>query len=230
MRPAADRLFESIAHSFGPRSIAVVLTGTGRDGAKGAQMVKQAGGIVIVQDEATSEFFGMPGAAIQAGLVDRILPLEEIAPALEAYYRWSQLSKSKTEISERLEEASGRDEDFEALLLYLKQSRGFDFTAYKRSSLMRRVLVRMQAAGISTFPEYHDYLQVDPDEFTRLFNTILINVTSFFRDRPRGRHSPRLSYRLRLPSCGPVIPSGSGVPDAPRARRHIPSPCCSRRQ
>jgi len=94
------------------------------------------------------------------------------------------LSKAKTEVSERLEDSSGRDENFEALLLYLKQSRGFDFTAYKRSSLMRRVLVRMQAARISTFPEYHDYLQVDPEEFTRLFNTILINVTSFFRDPP----------------------------------------------
>jgi two-component system CheB/CheR fusion protein len=94
------------------------------------------------------------------------------------------LSKSKYEISDALEASSDRDETFEALLLYLKQSRGFDFTAYKRSSLMRRVLVRMQAAGISTFPEYHDYLQVDPDEFTRLFNTILINVTSFFRDAP----------------------------------------------
>jgi two-component system CheB/CheR fusion protein len=94
------------------------------------------------------------------------------------------LSKSKTEISVEIESSSKIDENFEALLLYLKQSRGFDFTAYKRSSLMRRVLVRMQAAGVPTFPEYHDYLQVDPDEFTRLFNTILINVTSFFRDAP----------------------------------------------
>jgi two-component system, chemotaxis family, protein-glutamate methylesterase/glutaminase len=84
VRPAADRLFESIASSFGPRSIAVVLTGTGRDGALGAQVVKHAGGVVIVQDEATSEFFGMPGAAIKAGEVDWILPLEGIAPELEA--------------------------------------------------------------------------------------------------------------------------------------------------
>jgi two-component system CheB/CheR fusion protein len=72
--------------------------------------------------------------------------------------------------------------EFEALLLYLKQSRGFDFTSYKRSSLMRRVLVRMQTMGVKGFATYLDFLQVDPDEFTRLFNTILINVTSFFRD------------------------------------------------
>jgi two-component system chemotaxis response regulator CheB len=84
VRPAADSLFESIAESFGPRAIAVILTGTGHDGAKGAQAVKRAHGTVIVQDEATSEFFGMPGAAIQAVRVDQILPLDAIAPALEA--------------------------------------------------------------------------------------------------------------------------------------------------
>jgi two-component system, chemotaxis family, CheB/CheR fusion protein len=72
--------------------------------------------------------------------------------------------------------------EFEALLAYLKLSRGFDFTAYKRTSLMRRVQVRMQALGMSRFAAYLDFLQVDAEEFTRLFNTILINVTSFFRD------------------------------------------------
>lgn len=84
VRPAADRLFESIAGSFGARAVAVVLTGTGHDGATGAQAVKQAGGKVIVQDESTSEFFGMPKSAIEAGQVDLILPLDEIAPALVA--------------------------------------------------------------------------------------------------------------------------------------------------
>ena len=84
VRPSADQLFESIAGSFGPRAVAVVLTGTGYDGASGAQAVKRAGGTVIVQDESTSEFFGMPKAAIDAGDVDLILPLDQIAPALEA--------------------------------------------------------------------------------------------------------------------------------------------------
>jgi two-component system CheB/CheR fusion protein len=87
--------------------------------------------------------------------------------------------------------------EFEALLRYLKQSRGFDFTAYKRSSLMRRMLVRMQTLEVKGFASYLDFLQVDPEEFTRLFNTILINVTSFFRDTPswdilRDEVTPRL--------------------------------------
>lgn len=84
VRPAADRLFESMAGSFGSRAVAVVLTGTGHDGATGAQLVKRAGGKVIVQDESTSEFFGMPKSAIDAGQVDLILPLDEIAAALVA--------------------------------------------------------------------------------------------------------------------------------------------------
>ena len=76
------------------------------------------------------------------------------------------------------------DPQFEALLEHLKRSRGFDFTAYKRSSLMRRVQVRMQTTGITDYLGYQDFLEGDPEEFTRLFNTILINVTTFFRDGP----------------------------------------------
>src|ERR1051325_11757931 len=83
-----------------------------------------------------------------------------------------------------LSEDAATIQEFEALLSYLKVSRGFDFTAYKRSSLMRRTLVRMQSIGVSGFANYQDYLQVDPEEFTRLLHTILINVTGFFRDPP----------------------------------------------
>ena len=74
------------------------------------------------------------------------------------------------------------DPQFEALLIYLKESRGFDFTGYKRASLMRRVSRRMGLLEITDYQDYLDYLQVHPDEFTLLFNTILINVTGFFRD------------------------------------------------
>ncbi|HEX6497843.1 MAG TPA: CheR family methyltransferase [Micromonosporaceae bacterium] len=74
------------------------------------------------------------------------------------------------------------DTPFEALLTYLKESRGFDFTGYKRASLTRRVARRMAEVGISDHADYLDYLQVHPNEFVALFNTILINVTGFFRD------------------------------------------------
>jgi two-component system CheB/CheR fusion protein len=73
--------------------------------------------------------------------------------------------------------------DLEPLLEYLKSARGFDFSGYKRSSLERRIRKRMNHAGVDRFDEYQDYLEVTPDEFTELFNTILINVTAFFRDR-----------------------------------------------
>ena len=72
--------------------------------------------------------------------------------------------------------------DFEPLLDYLRRTRGFDFTAYKRPSLMRRMQKRMQTVGIERFADYMDYLEVHPDEFSQLFNSILINVTAFFRD------------------------------------------------
>ena len=70
------------------------------------------------------------------------------------------------------------------LLDYLKRSRGFDFSGYKRATLSRRIEKRMAAVEVATFSEYQDFLEVNPREFTELFNTILINVTSFFRDQP----------------------------------------------
>ena len=82
VRPSADLLFESVASSFGARAICVVLSGTGSDAATGARAIKRMGGTVIAQDEATSEFFGMPGAAIAAGPADLVLPLDKIAGAL----------------------------------------------------------------------------------------------------------------------------------------------------
>lgn len=82
VRPSADLLFESVAASHKDRAIAVVLSGTGSDGAMGVQAIKKMGGTVIVQDKDTAEFSGMPLAAIQTGCSDFVLPLAEIAPAL----------------------------------------------------------------------------------------------------------------------------------------------------
>jgi two-component system chemotaxis response regulator CheB len=82
VRPSADILLESVAGAFGPRAIAVVLSGAGSDGSDGVRVLKGVGGTVIAQDRPTSQSFGMPGAAIHTGCVDAVLPLGEIAPAL----------------------------------------------------------------------------------------------------------------------------------------------------
>ncbi len=84
--------------------------------------------------------------------------------------------------------SEGPDSEFESLLDYLRDQRGFDFTGYKRTSLMRRVQRRLQAVGVASYDEYQDYMQVRPEEFTELFNTILINVTGFFRDPEAWNH------------------------------------------
>ena len=83
LRPSADLLFESVAASYRERAIAVVLSGTGSDGSMGVKAIKTTGGTVIVQDRRSAEFSGMPEAAERTGLADFILPLEEIAPALQ---------------------------------------------------------------------------------------------------------------------------------------------------
>src|SRR5512146_1324018 len=76
----------------------------------------------------------------------------------------------------------------DALLEHLKRQRGFDFTGYKRASLERRITKRMGVVGCEGYEQYLDFLEVHPDEFTELFNTILINVTGFFRDAPAWAH------------------------------------------
>jgi two-component system chemotaxis response regulator CheB len=82
VRPSADLLFESLAASCKERAIAVVLSGTGIDGSLGITAVKKMGGTVIAQDEASAEFFGMPGAAIETGSVDLVLPLDGVSQAI----------------------------------------------------------------------------------------------------------------------------------------------------
>lgn len=81
-RPSIDLLLESVASAYGPRSVAVVLTGAGSDGAAGVEVVSRRGGTVIVQDPETAEFSAMPTAAVGTGCADRVLPLDELGQAL----------------------------------------------------------------------------------------------------------------------------------------------------
>lgn len=94
VRPSADLLFESVATSFKQLAVAVVLTGRGCDGARGVQAIRQMGGMVIAQSEATCECFSMPSFAIDTGSVDLILPLNQIAFALQTLVMTAEASAS----------------------------------------------------------------------------------------------------------------------------------------
>ena len=81
-RPSVDVLFRSVAEVYGPAALVVVLTGMGQDGLRGCEMVREAGGQIVVQDQASSVIWGMPGAVARRGLADRILPLDQLASEL----------------------------------------------------------------------------------------------------------------------------------------------------
>ena len=121
--------------------------------------------------------------------------------------------------------------ELETLLEYINERRNFDFRGYKRASLTRRIFKRMQALDVDDYQHYMEMLEVHPDEFADLFNTILINVTAFFRDR--GRLGPRWRRRHPADRRAPrarTTRSGCGAPAAPRARRRTRWRCCSPRR
>lgn len=96
-RPAADVLFRSVANVYGSRTLGVVLTGMGQDGLRGCEEIREAGGSVLVQDQETSVVWGMPGAVAEAGLADRVLPLSQIIPEIDAVVRGSRGTSSPKE-------------------------------------------------------------------------------------------------------------------------------------
>ena len=98
------------------------------------------------------------------------------------------------------------DNDLEYLLEHLRRTRGFDFTGYKRASLARRVTKRLQAVGVTGFADYVDYLEVHPEEFANLFNTVLINVTSFFRDPSAWEYLAEFVLPGLIARCRPNFP------------------------
>jgi two-component system CheB/CheR fusion protein len=102
--------------------------------------------------------------------------------------------------------ATPRDPDLERLLAFIRDERGFDFTGYKRPSLARRISRRMQDVKVEEYASYQAYLEHHPDEFARLFDTILINVTSFFRDAPAWEYIRAEIVSRILASRGPTDP------------------------
>jgi len=183
-RPAArhgarlpfDAFLASLARDCGERAIAVVLSGSGADGSGSLKAVKDAGGFVVVQDPAEAGFDGMPRSAIATGTVDRVLPVEEIGPALVAHCRAAAVRGDAEAVP------SGSPDRLADIVELLRTRTPHDFRLYKPGTLRRRIERRVAATGAADVDAYLATLHGDPHELNVLAADLLINVTEFFRD------------------------------------------------
>jgi two-component system CheB/CheR fusion protein len=187
-KPSIDRLLKSLAAEAGSRAVAVILSGTGSDGAYGIQAVREAGGITIAQDEKSAKYDGMPVAAVETGCVDLVLSPFHIGTHL------AKIIETPNDL-EQFRTAELNQHPFSDLLQMVYARTRVDFRDYKQLTIQRRLERRMTALGIGDKDSYTSYMRSNPEEIDALFKDFLISVTRFFRDplefeamRPIIRH------------------------------------------
>ncbi|MHB8881633.1 MAG: chemotaxis protein CheB [Thermodesulfovibrionales bacterium] len=210
-----DSFLQSLAEDLGGDAIAVIMSGTGSDGSQGVRAIKAEGGLVFAQEEASAKYAGMPGSAIATGCVDIILPPEGIAGELARISRhFSYPALVKPGETGRTPEEEGGAYDLGKLFLMLRTATGVDFTYYKAATILRRIRRRMFVHRIDKMEDYIKYVRENPTEVELLYQDILINVTSFFRepetcDRLKSLVFPQIAgkalsdvpLRLWVPGC-----------------------------
>jgi two-component system CheB/CheR fusion protein len=173
-RAPIDIFFRSLA-ARRRDDFAIVLTGAGADGSLGIKAVKEAGGIILVQEPDEAEYASMPRSAIATGLADFVLPLREIAARLPEL-----IQNRPHPLSDTLTEADG--DAMQRILSHLRVRSGHDFSSYKKPTIRRRIARRMQVQRATTMADYLAALRENPQEAQALFADLLISVTTFFRD------------------------------------------------
>ena len=207
-----DHFFRTLAEAQGHLAIGVVLSGTASDGTLGLKAIKAAGGITFAQEPKSAKFDGMPKSALLAGCVDFVLTPERIARELSQLTFHPRAGLSDSDKQEPLVPAW--DEDWMRLFKLLQNASGVDFTFYKKPTIRRRVARRMALQNIERLGEYLNHLQSNREELDALYQDLLIQVTSFFRDPAvfrvlRNRILPRIlagkpagdSIRIWVPGC-----------------------------
>ena len=177
-RPIDDFL-RSLAQDQGSRAIGVILSGTASDGVLGLQAIKAEGGITFAQEVATAKYTGMPESAIAAGHVDFVLSPEKIARQLARLAHHPFVTAPPPVPEAELPQEEGV---FNQILLLLKAATGLDFTYYKHSTIKRRINRRMMLQQVEKLEDYVRLLRENAEEVKSLYEDILINVTSFFRE------------------------------------------------
>lgn len=174
-KPSVDRFFMSLAEDREDKCIAIVLSGTGSDGAHGIKAIKAAGGITIAQDPRSAKYDSMPNAAIRIGGADLVLPPSEIAIQLNTI-----INRPRASLSEDQDDLT--TSTFRGIIHQIATHTGMDFTSYKDATLSRQIMRRMTAKQIPNIEEYGKFLNKNEPELRELANNFLICVTSFFRD------------------------------------------------
>ena len=170
-KPSVDRLLSSAAQAYGEHLIAVILTGSGSDGAAGAVDVKNAGGLVIVQNPQTAAYPSMP-LSLPPTAVDHVAEMELIGPLLYDLVRGVNLTST-----EKVEDP------LTDLLATVSTQTNIDFRHYKSATVQRRIARRMAVTHNPTIRDYQEYIRTQPDEIQELVKAFLIKVTGFFRDQ-----------------------------------------------
>lgn len=173
-----DIFFHSLAEEKGPLAVGVILSGTGSDGTNGIRAIKEAGGMVMVQDEFSAQFNGMPKSAIYTGLVDFVLPPEEMGRKLSDYI---DNHKTTSEITGD-DHANTDQESLQRIYTHIKRKWELDLSLYKQNTILRRLERRMSIHHINTLRDYELLLRKSREETSTLCNELLIGVTRFFRD------------------------------------------------
>lgn len=178
-RMPIDYFMRSLAEAQTIRSIGVILSGTGTDGTLGLAEIQAQGGVTLVQDEATARYDGMPRSAIASGAVDFVLPPDGIARELVriAHHPYVALDRSKEAAS-----LSTQVDRIDSIFQLLRRATGVDFTHYRQSTIRRRIHRRMIVHKIDRLSDYVKYVLTNPAEVKALYQDMLINVTSFFRN------------------------------------------------
>jgi two-component system, chemotaxis family, CheB/CheR fusion protein len=177
---AIDIFFKSLAQDKGSRAIAIILSGTGSDGTRGLEAIKEEGGLVLVQDPSTAKFDGMPNSAIATGLTDGVLPPKAMPEFIEQHIVANERS---AENAEELPDPLDNTPTLEEILRLTKENTSCDFTLYKRPTLSRRIHKRMIENGLESIDEYLHFVRINIQEIQVLCKEFLIGVTRFFRDQ-----------------------------------------------
>ncbi|MCB0806480.1 MAG: PAS domain-containing protein [Bacteroidales bacterium] len=173
-----DIFFRSLAADIGNKAIGIVLSGTGSDGTMGIKAIKEHEGMIMAQSSETAKFDGMPRSAADTGMVDFILPPEQMPVAILNYVRHPFIVKPKKQ-----KKKLTSDDYLLHILKIVNETTGVDFTYYKPNTIIRRLEKRLGINQINTYEEYVNFLENSTRESYILYKDLLIGVTQFFRDQ-----------------------------------------------